>query len=85
MSDSSIDTLVKMANQIGQFFSAQKSGDEIAEAADHLKRFWGPGMRTRIVDYVARGGNGLNPTALAAVRRIAPEDVIAKQVHSHVA
>ena len=85
MSNSSIDTLVKMANQIGQFFSAQKSGDQIAGAADHLERFWDPRMRANIVDYVAKGGNGLNPTALAAVRRIAPEHVIAKQVQSHVA
>ena len=85
MSDSSIDTLVKMANQIGQFFSAQKSGDRTADAADHLKRFWDPRMRARIVDYVAEGGNGLNPTALEAVRRISRQDVTAKQVQPHVA
>lgn len=85
MSNSTIDTLVKMANQIGQFFSVQRSGDQIAGAADHLERFWDPRMRANIVDYVAKGGNGLNPTALAAVRRISGQDVTGKQVQPHVA
>jgi len=70
MSHRSIDTLVKMANQIGQFFSVQKNCDQIAEAANYLERFWAPRMRENIADYVARGGRDLNPTALGAVRRI---------------
>jgi hypothetical protein len=70
MSHSSIATLVKMANQIGQFFSAQKNGDQIADAANHL--------RANIADYVARGGKGLNPTALEAVKRISPQIAAAK-------
>jgi formate dehydrogenase subunit delta len=78
MSHSSTDTLVKMANQIGQFFSVQKSGDQIAETADHLKRFWAPRMRARIADYVARGGKGLNPTALGAVQRITSQTAAAE-------
>jgi len=78
MSHSSIDTLVKMANQIGQFFSAQRSGDQIADAADHLKRFWPSRMRARIVDYVARGGSGLNATALGAVKRLSPQNAAAE-------
>ncbi|ARN83014.1 formate dehydrogenase subunit delta [Methylocystis bryophila] len=83
MSHSSIDTLVRMANQIGQFFSAQKSGDQIADTADHLKRFWPSRMRLKIVDHVAKGGDGLNPIALGAVRRISEDDTIAKQVQPH--
>ncbi len=78
MSHRSIDTLVKMANQIGQFFSGQKSRDQIADAADHLKRFWAPRMRANIVDYVARGGEDLNPTALGAVKRISPQNAAAE-------
>ena len=78
MSHSSIDTLVKMANQIGQFFSVQRSRDQIADAADHLRRFWPPRMRARIVDYVAMGGKDLNPTALGAVKRISPQNAVAE-------
>ena len=78
MSHSSIATLVKMANQVGQFFSAQKNGDQIADAANHFKRFWAPRMRANIVDYVARGGKDLNPTALGAVKRISPQNAAAE-------
>ena len=78
MSHRSIDTLVKMANQIGQFFSVQRSRDQIADAADHLRRFWPPRMRARIVDYVAMGGKDLNPTALGAVKRISPQNAAAE-------
>jgi formate dehydrogenase subunit delta len=78
MSHSSIDTLVKMANQIGQFFSVQKSGDQISDAADHFKRFWAPRMRASIADYVARGGKDLNPTALGAVKRISSQNAAAE-------
>jgi formate dehydrogenase subunit delta len=70
MSHSGVDTLVKMANQIGHFFSAQKSKDQAAAAAEHLKKFWDPRMRARIVDHVSKGGEGLNPVALEAVKRI---------------
>ena len=78
MLHSSIATLVKMANQIGQFFSAQHNSDQIAEAADHFKRFWAPRMRANIADYVARGGKDLNPTALGAVKRISPQTAAAE-------
>jgi formate dehydrogenase subunit delta len=78
MSHSSVDTLVKMANQIGQFFSAQKHCDQVAAAADHLKRFWAPRMRASIVDYVAMGGKDLNPTALVAVKRISSQNAAAE-------
>ncbi len=78
MSHSSIDTLVKMANQIGQFFSAQKNSDQVAGAAEHLKQFWAPRMRAAIADYVARGGKDLNPTALGAVRRISSQNAPAE-------
>jgi len=70
-SHSTTDTLVKMANQIGDFFSAQRSIDQAAGAAEHLKKFWDPRMRTKIIEHLAHGGEGLNPTALEAVKRLA--------------
>ncbi len=83
MSHSSVDTLVKMANQIGQFFAAQRSINQAAGAADHLERFWDPRMRAKIVDHVAKGGDGLNPTALEAVKRISQQEPVVKQVQPH--
>lgn len=70
-SHNSVDTLVKMANQIGDFFAAQRSMDSAAGAAEHLAKFWDPRMRAGIIAHLEHGGAGLNPTALEAVKRLA--------------
>jgi len=61
--------LVKMANQIGQFFAAEPDAKQAeCDIAAHLKRFWDPRMRQALLGYVAQGGNGLLPIVLQAVR-----------------
>jgi formate dehydrogenase subunit delta len=70
MSHNSVDKLVKMANQIGKFFAAQKSSDSVAGMVDHLKRFWDPRMREAIVAHVQHGGAGLDEVPLAAVQKL---------------
>ena len=70
MSHNSVDKLVKMANQIASFFSAQKSGDPVAGMVEHLMKFWEPRMRAAIIEHVAHGGAGLDPFALEAVKRL---------------
>ncbi len=70
-SHSSVDTLVKMANQIGDFFGSQKSVDRTAGIVDHIQKFWDPRMRANIIDHVAHGGAGLNPLVLEAIHRLA--------------
>jgi len=42
MSASSSDTLVRMANQIADFFKIQSENDAVAGTADHIKKFWDP-------------------------------------------
>jgi len=55
-----IENLVKMANQIGQFFEAEPNREQaIKDIASHLKRFWDPRMRTAIIVHVDQGGTGL--------------------------
>jgi formate dehydrogenase subunit delta len=45
-----IDNLIVMANRIGEFFAAQPDREEaLAGIADHVKKFWEPRMRTRIL------------------------------------
>jgi formate dehydrogenase subunit delta len=61
-----VQHLVKMANQIADNFSFHD--DAVERTADHLQRFWAPSLRSRLVDYEAAGGNGLNPAARQAVR-----------------
>jgi len=45
MSHSTSEHLVKMANQIGDFFGSQRHSDGAAGVADHIKKFWDPRMR----------------------------------------
>lgn len=55
-----IENLVKMANQIGQFFEAEPDQNQaIDDIASHLKRFWDPRMRSAIIAHVDQGGAGL--------------------------
>ena len=66
-----IDYLVKMANDIGQFFAVYPDTPETEqEIAAHLQRFWTPDMRATLRDYVAQGGAGLRPLVARAVLRL---------------
>jgi formate dehydrogenase subunit delta len=63
--------LVRMANQIAQFFEALPDQLEAAgEVAQHLRRFWTPAMRARLSEYVANNGEGVRPLVRLAVGRL---------------
>ena len=66
--------LIKMANQIGDFFGAWPDQDQArAEVAGHLRRFWDPRMRRQLCDHVrATGGTGLTEIVIAAVAELEP-------------
>ncbi len=70
MSHNAVDKLVKMANQIGKFFVGQKHPEGVSSMTDHLKKFWDPRMRETILAHVDHGGEGLDPIALDAVKRL---------------
>ena len=61
------DNLVKMANQISQFFEAESGDAAPAGIAEHIRKFWDPRMRRHIVEYSRSGGDGLRPPAAKAV------------------
>lgn len=64
-----IENLVKMANNIGQFFEAEPDREQaIQDIASHLKRFWDPRMRIAIIAHVDQGGAGLLEIVATAVR-----------------
>jgi formate dehydrogenase subunit delta len=65
-----IDKLVRMANQIGDFFAAMPEQEAIEGVAAHLNRFWTPKMIREIVAFVDHGGAGLNPIAARAVEAL---------------
>ncbi|SFV17711.1 formate dehydrogenase subunit delta [Pseudoduganella namucuonensis] len=63
------DHLVTMANQIGTFFESYPDEMEAStEIANHLKRFWAPSMRSRLLEYIdIERGAGLKPLVLASI------------------
>lgn len=66
------EKLVMMANQIAKFFAAQGHDRAVPGITDHLEKFWDPRMRKHIVEHVAKGGAGLDPLALDAIKAMKP-------------
>ena len=60
--------LVKMANEISNFFRLKPEEQAVAGTANHIKRFWDPRMRAKMAEHLAHGGEGLNPLALKAAQ-----------------
>ena len=67
MSAEKIEKLVRMANQIGDYFRTLPEAEAVAGATDHLRRFWTPKMLSEIVVFTESGGGGLNLIAARAV------------------
>ncbi len=74
MNSAKIGKLIRMANQIGDFFAALPEAEAAAGAANHLKRFWTPKMIAEVTDAADKGPPGLNATALAAIRKLDGEE-----------
>jgi formate dehydrogenase subunit delta len=74
------ENLVKMANNIGNFFSAEPDRTAAVDGvADHLRKFWEPRMRRAIIAHYSQGGAGLGELSRAAVARLAEEADALKQ------
>jgi formate dehydrogenase subunit delta len=65
-----IDKLVRMANQIGDFYAAMPKKESTAGAASHLRLYWTPKMIRELVAFAEAGHAGLNPTAARAVEAL---------------
>jgi formate dehydrogenase subunit delta len=64
--------IVMMANQIAKFFEAQGETRALPQIAKHIEDFWDPRMRRGILEHLESGGAGLDPLALAAIRKLHP-------------
>ncbi|CAL1239065.1 formate dehydrogenase subunit delta [Candidatus Methylocalor cossyra] len=75
------ERLVKMANDIGNFFAAEPDRDvAVNGVAEHLKKFWDPRMRRAIIQHLEQGGVGLAELPRAAVALLARESNALQQV-----
>ena len=60
--------LVRMANNIGDFFEAMPDRQEALDGiAGHIKRFWEPRMRSAMMAHVNAGGEGLSDIVREAI------------------
>lgn len=69
---SNIDTLIKMANDISDFFNADPDKTLAAEGVrNHIARNWELRMRQMIVEHLNNhGGEGLSTLAKSAIAQI---------------
>ncbi|CAM9619276.1 unnamed protein product, partial [Phaeothamnion confervicola] len=58
--------IVRMANQIGDFFQAYPNDVAVKETATHIRNFWDPRMRRQLFEHLTAGGQGLSAIAREA-------------------
>jgi len=69
-----IENLVKMANDIANFFNSEpERATAIFGVSNHLRKFWDPRMRKAIVRHLEQGGAGLNDLAREAIAKLSRE------------
>ena len=71
-----IEQLIKMANQIGSFFSAMPDREEALDGvANHIRNFWEPRMRKALIEFIdanpegATTKIGLDEISLSAIKK----------------
>jgi formate dehydrogenase subunit delta len=67
LSNGKLDRLVRMANQIGEFYASMPETDATKGAASHLRLYWTPKMIREIIAFADQGHPGLNPIAARAI------------------
>ncbi len=60
--------LVRMANQIADYYQAYPEAEAVAGIAAHIRSFWDPRMRDSLDAHLAAGGAGLKPLVLSALK-----------------
>lgn len=63
------DKLLRMANQIGDYFESMPDKVEARDGiATHIRKFWEPRMRRELLAHIdATAGAGLHPAVLEAI------------------
>ncbi len=65
------ERLIKMANDISNFFNADPDKQVAAEGVkNHILRSWDPRMRAAIIEYCQKDGAELSDLAKAAVQKL---------------
>ena len=71
MSESKLERLVSMINQIALNMSANGTDEVVADqVAQHLEKFWSPPMKNLITEQSSDADLGLSPIAKFAVQNL---------------
>jgi formate dehydrogenase subunit delta len=71
MSSEGPEQIVKMANDIGNFFRSETDRQVALDGiSNHINKFWTRRMRQRLLTYVQQGGNELDELPRAAVAQV---------------
>jgi formate dehydrogenase subunit delta len=71
MSSEGPEQIVRMANDIGNFFRAEPNRQTALDGIfNHINKFWTRRMRQRLLEYVGHGGSELDELPLAAVAQV---------------
>ena len=70
MTTGKLDKLVRMANQIGDFYASMPEREATEGAASHLRLYWTPKMIREIIAFADQGHPGLNAIAARAVESL---------------
>ncbi len=60
--------LVRMTNQIADFYKPYPREEAVKGVAEHITMFWEPRMRKKLREMLDAGGEGLSEIALAGAR-----------------
>jgi len=61
---------VRLADDIAAQFGHLPHDEAVARIAGHVRSFWDPRMRARLVAAVAAGGEGIDELVLEATRQL---------------
>jgi formate dehydrogenase subunit delta len=71
MSESKIERLANMINQIALNMSANGTDEMVADqVAQHLEKFWSPPMKNLITEQPSNADLGLTPIAQMAIQNL---------------
>ncbi len=77
MTTGKLDRLVRMANQIGDFYASMPEQEATKGAASHLRLYWTPKMIREIIAFADEGHSGLNAIAARAVDSLKQSELAA--------
>ena len=70
MTTGKLDKLVRMANQVGEFYASMPEREGTEGAAAHLRLYWTPKMIREIIAFADEGHPGLNTVASRAIESL---------------